>query len=170
MGCQPRKRGERLGNLQSIFDTGADLRVTRRPMLGVLGNDFNEKIATQIGVPVTEGYRLADVVAGMGAEKAGLQGDDVIVEMDGAPVRTWEDLGPALDRRQAGDEIEVVFYRGPEKNAVQMVLSGRTITDTPLDPAEFAQEYRKITKEVLEELRAAVEGASEASRSRCKRR
>ena len=72
-----------LENLESIFNTGADLRVTRRPMLGIMGNDFSEEIAASIGVPVTEGTRLADVVEGMGAEKAGLQGDDVIVEMDG---------------------------------------------------------------------------------------
>jgi Activator of Hsp90 ATPase homolog 1-like protein len=46
-----------LENLESIFDTGDDLRVTRRPMLGIMGNDFSEEIATSIGVPVTEGTR-----------------------------------------------------------------------------------------------------------------
>ena len=103
-----------LENLESIFDTGADLRVVRRPMLGIMGNDFNEEIAASIGVPVTEGTRLADVIEGMGAEKAGLQGDDVLVEMDGTSLRTWEDLGPVLQSRQAGDVVKVVFYRAPK--------------------------------------------------------
>ncbi|MFQ5943207.1 MAG: SRPBCC domain-containing protein [Anaerolineales bacterium] len=151
-----------LENLESIFDTGADLRVTRRPMLGVMGNDFNEEIAASISVPVSEGYRLADVVEGMGAEKVGLQGDDVIVEMDGSPVRTWEDIGPILQRKQAGDLVDVVFYRGSEKNGVEMELSGRPIPDTPLDPAAFAQEYRKIAADITNELRGALEGVSEA--------
>jgi uncharacterized protein YndB with AHSA1/START domain len=151
-----------LENLESIFDTGADLRITRRPMLGVMGNDFNEDIAASIGVPVTEGFRLADAIEGMGAEKAGLQGDDVIVEMGGTPVRTWEDLGPALQSRQAGDVVSVVFYRGAEKQAVEMELMGRQIPDLDLDPVAFAQEYRKVTGEVMKEIREALEGVTES--------
>ncbi len=151
-----------LENLESIFRTGADLRVTRRPMLGIMGNDFNEEIAASIGVPVTEGTRLADVVEGMGAEKAGLQGDDVIVEMDGTSLRSWEDLGPVLQRRRAGDTVSVVFYRGAEKQEVEMELMGRPIPDLDLDPEVFAQEYRKVAGEVMEELRQALDGVSES--------
>ena len=150
-----------LENLESIFDTGADLRITRRPMLGIMGNDFNEEIAKSIGVPVTEGFRLADVIEGMGAEKAGLQGDDVIVEMDGTSLRSWEDLGPILQRRQAGDKVSVVFYRGAEKQTVEMELMGRPIPDLDLDPAAFAQEYRKVTAEVIKDLKKALEGVTE---------
>ncbi|MEE9215902.1 MAG: PDZ domain-containing protein, partial [Anaerolineales bacterium] len=151
-----------LENLESIFDTGADLRVTRRPMLGIMGNDFNEEIAASIGVPVTEGTRLADVVEGMGAEKAGLQGDDVIVEMDGVSIRTWEDLGPVLQNRQAGDVVTVVFYRGEEKQEVEMELMGRPIPDLDLDPVAFAQSYREASALVMEELREALDGVSES--------
>jgi uncharacterized protein YndB with AHSA1/START domain len=151
-----------LENLESIFDTGADLRITRRPMLGVMGNDFNEDIAASIGVPVTQGFRLADAIEGMGAEKAGLQGDDVIVEMGRTPVRTWEDLGPALQSRQAGDVVSVVFYRGAEKQAVEMELMGRAIPDLDLDPVAFAQSYREVTAEVIKDLKEALEGVTES--------
>lgn len=151
-----------LENLESIFNTGADLRVTRRPMLGIMGNDFSEEIAASIGVPVTEGTRLADVVEGMGAEKAGLQGDDVIVEMDGTSLRSWEDLGPVLQRRRAGDTVSVVFYRGAEKQEVEMELMGRPIPDLDRNPEVFAQEYRKVAGEVMEELRQALDGVSES--------
>jgi len=151
-----------LENLESIFDTGADLRVTRRPMLGIFGNDFNAEIAKSIGVPVTEGFRLADAIEGMGAEKAGLQGDDVIVEMGGTPVRSWEDLGLVLQSRQAGDVVSVVFYRGAEKREVEMELMGRQIIDLDLDPAAFAQEYRKVTGEVIKEVNQALEEVAES--------
>ena len=149
-----------LENLESIFDTGADLRITRRPMLGIMGNDFNEEIAASIRVPVTEGTRLADVIEGMGAEKAGLQGDDVIVEMDGTSLRSWEDLGPILQRTRAGDTVSVVFYRGAEKQEVEMELMGRPIPD--LDPVAFAQSYREASAQVMEELKEALDGVSES--------
>jgi uncharacterized protein YndB with AHSA1/START domain len=150
-----------LENLESIFDKGADLRITRRPMVGIFGNDFNAEIAADLGVPVTEGMRLAGTAEGMGAEKAGLQGDDVIIEMAGTSVGSWEELGPILQRSKAGDIISVSFYRGPEKHEVEMELSGRRIPDTPLDPAAFAGEYRKVGAEVVSALRKALEGASE---------
>jgi uncharacterized protein YndB with AHSA1/START domain len=151
-----------LENLESIFDTGADLRITRRPMLGIRGNDFNEEIAASIGVPVTEGARLADAIEGMGAAKAGLKGDDVIVEMDGISLRSIENLGPVVQRRKAGDVVSVVFYRGAEKQEVEMELMGRPIPDLDLDPVAFAQSYREVTAEVLEELKEALEGVTEA--------
>jgi uncharacterized protein YndB with AHSA1/START domain len=151
-----------LENLESIFNTGADLRVTRRPMLGIMGNDFNEEIAASIGVPVAEGTRLADVVEGMGAEKAGLQGDDVIVEMGGTSIRNWGDLGPILQSKQAGDVVGVVFYRGAEKREVEMELMGRKIPDLDLDPIAFAQSYREASAQVMEELREALDGVSES--------
>ena len=130
-------------------------------MLGIFGNDFNAEIAADLGVPITEGMRLAGTVEGMGAEKAGLQADDVIVEMADTRVRNWEDLGPILQRGKAGDTVNVVYYRGPEKHEVAMELSGRPIPDAPLDPVAFANEYRKVGAEVVKELRETVAGVTD---------
>ncbi len=151
-----------LDNLESIFDTGADLRLTQRPMLGIMGSDFNERIAAEIGVPVTEGARIQTAIEGMGPALAGMQSGDVIVEMDGAPMRDWSDLGTVLREHKAGDEIGVGFYRGQTKHEVTMVLSKRPIPETPLDPVAFAHRYREVSQEVIEALRAAMEGVTEA--------
>ena len=72
-----------LENLASVLETGADLRITRRPMLGIYLADFNAEIAARLGVPVDFGSRLDGVLDGMGAQKAGLQKDDVIIGIDG---------------------------------------------------------------------------------------
>lgn len=150
-----------LENLESIFDTGADLRVTQRPMLGIMGSDFNERIAAEIGVPVSQGARIQTAIEGMGPALAGMQGGDVIVEMDGVEMRDWLDLGKVLRAHKAGDEIGVSFYRGPEKHEVKMKLSKRPIPETPLDPVEFAERLQQVNEEVMGELRAALEGVSE---------
>ncbi len=150
-----------LENLESIFDTGADRRLTERPMLGIMGSDFNERIAAEIGVPVTEGARIQDAIEGMGPAKAGMAGGDVIVEMDGTPIRDWVDLGPVLQRHKAGDVIDVSYYRGGEKHQVEMQLSRRPIPETPLDPKAFAQRYREVCGEVITELREALQGVPE---------
>ena len=72
-----------LENLAAVLETGEDLRLTRRPMMGIGVSDFDAEIARQMGVPVSKGIRLDAVVAGMGAEAAGLQPGDVIVRMGG---------------------------------------------------------------------------------------
>lgn len=77
-----------LENLASVLETGIDQRIARRPMLGIFLNDFNAEIARQMGIPVTEGIRIDELMPGLGAEKAGLQKNDVLVSMAGMPLST----------------------------------------------------------------------------------
>lgn len=158
------QRGWEVGleNLESIFSSGADLRITRRPMVGMMGNDFNEKIAAQFGVPVSEGVRLADTVEGMGAAKAGLQSNDVIVELAGKPIRSWPDLGKILQEQRAGESLPLAFYRGSQRHEVVLQLSARPIPETPLDPVEFARKLRQVDAEVIGEIQRVFGGVSEA--------
>jgi uncharacterized protein YndB with AHSA1/START domain len=150
-----------LENLVSICSTGEDLRIVRRPMLGIAPNIFNEEAADELGVPVTKGVRIDQPLEGMGAERAGLQSDDVIVEMGGHPIEGGADLVVALRDKQAGDVIPVVFYRGSEKISVDMELSRRPIEEFPLDPVAMAKRLREIDAEIINELSELLEGVSE---------
>jgi regulator of sigma E protease len=47
------------------------------------------------------------LIEGQAAEAAGLLPGDLIIEIDGQPVRAWADIGPAV----AGESIEVVVQR-----------------------------------------------------------
>jgi uncharacterized protein YndB with AHSA1/START domain len=150
-----------LENLESIFTTGEDLRIVRRPMLGIMMNDFTKQIAEEIGVPVTQGVRIDQTVEGMGAQRAGIQHDDVIVQMDGKPVRGFADLGAILQGHRAGDAIPVTFYRGAEQHTVSMELSRRPIPEVPLDPAALAEQVGAQYEQVYRELEQVFKGVSE---------
>jgi uncharacterized protein YndB with AHSA1/START domain len=154
-----------LENLASILETGEDLRYTRRPMLGIVLNDFDAKIAAKLGVPVTEGVRLDGVVDGMGAQAAGLQKDDVLISMAGKPVRDFSSLTVALNGKQAGEQVEVVFYRGAELKKVQMQLSGRPLPEIPNTPSDMANRAREIFQKDLAELEPALQGLTEEEAS-----
>jgi len=154
-----------LDNLESIFTSGEDLRIVRRPMLGIMMNDFTKQIAEEIGVPVIQGVRVDQPVEGMGAQRAGMQHDDVIVEMDGKPVRGFADLGAVLQGRRAGDTIQVTFYRGAEKRSVPMELSRRPIPEIPLDPAVLAEQVAAQYEQVYRELEEVFRGVSEEEAS-----
>jgi uncharacterized protein YndB with AHSA1/START domain len=150
-----------LENLASVLETGQDLRFVKRPMLGIFLNDFDAEIAAKLGVPVKDGVRLDGVIEGMGAKDAGLQKDDVIISMGNRPVKDFPSLTVALAGKQAGDRIEVVFYRGTELKTVQMQLSGRPLPEIPATPTEMAERAQAINQKDLAELEAALEGVSE---------
>jgi len=151
-----------LDNLASVTETGEDLRFTRRPMLGITISDFNAEVAAQLGVPVPEGIRIDGAVSGMGAEAAGLQADDVIVGMAGREITGWATLTDALAAKQAGDTVDVVFYRGPEKHTVEMTLSGRPIPEIPETAQALAEAARERHAEIESELEEFFEDVGDA--------
>lgn len=154
-----------LENLHSIFSSGEDLRFTQRPMLGVTVSDFDETIAERLDVPVSEGICLDGVVPEMGAGVAGLRENDVIVGIDGEEVTDWASLSNVLQRRRAGDEVEVTFYRGPERKEVRMTLSGRPLPPIPESIEELTVATQERYDEIDRELTEFFEGVSEAQAS-----
>ena len=152
-----------LPNLKSVLETGIDLRIANRPMLGIYPGDFTPEQAARLGVPVKEGQRLDAVVEGMGAAAAGLQQDDVIVAIDGKPVVSdFGSLRNAIAGKKGGDTVQVEFYRGPEKKTVAMQLSRRTMLEVPFDSAELAKQTRAKLEPALAELEKCLAGVSDA--------
>jgi uncharacterized protein YndB with AHSA1/START domain len=148
-----------LKNLKSVLETGIDLRIANRPMLGIVPGDFTDEQAAALGVPVREGLRLDGVVEGMGAQKCGLQKDDVIIEFAGHVIlKDASSFANAIAGKKGGDKIEVIYYHGPEKKIVTMELSKRPMPDVPFDPAELERQARKIYESALAELEKAFEG------------
>ncbi len=150
-----------LENLSSVLETGQDLRFIRRPMLGITITDFSPEIASRMGVPVSQGVRLDSVIVGMGAEAAGLQAQDVIVAIDGKEIVDFSSMATALQKRRAGDTVEMVFYRGAEKKIIPMTLSGRPIPPMPATVAELAVLARKRIEQACQILEDFVAGISD---------
>ncbi len=77
---------------------------------------WNRLVTARLGV---NGVVVAEVNPGSGAALAGLRGTqpntnqlgDIIVRVDGEPVRSWRELRLVLDRYQPGDEVEVTVSR-----------------------------------------------------------
>jgi hypothetical protein len=132
-------------------------------MLGIILDDYNAEIAAKLGVPVNYGTRLSDVVDGMGAQKAGLQKDDVIITVDGHELTSGTTLTSVMASKHAGDVVELVFFRGPDKKNAKMTLSGRPIPPIPTSGLELSRQvepiYQQFEKEILEIINAASESA-----------
>ncbi len=155
-----------LENLQSVLETGTDLRVARLPMLGIIPTAvIDADLAKRLGLPVNEGLQISTVVEGMGAEAAGLQEGDVLVGLGGVPVRNGATLAQAIRPFQAGDEIEVVFYRAKEKKTVTMRLSSRQVPEVPPQSKDLAKAVQNVYAELSAELDQILAGVTEEEAS-----
>jgi len=144
---------ESLENLKSVLETGIDLRIANRPMLGIIPGDFTEEQAKALGIPIHEGMRLDDVVENMGAQRAGLQKDDVIILMNEHVIKNDANSLPnAIAGKKGGDKIKVVYYRGKTKKTVNMLLGRRSMPEVPFNPIDLSEKAREIYEPALTRL------------------
>jgi S1-C subfamily serine protease len=97
-------------------------RSVSHPYIGVQGQTISADIASQYGLPVTEGAYIADVVAGSPANKAGIKSGDMVVVADGQPVKSMDDLIAAIRKKNIGGKVSVTFYRGSDKKTVDVTV------------------------------------------------
>ncbi len=144
-----------------MLENGEDLRITTRPMLGITPDEFNAGIAEKLGVPVVEGLRLGGIVEGLGAQKAGLKADDVIVAIDGQEI-TGASFAKFIQNKKAGDIVKVSFYRCAEKKTTKMTLSSRPIPPIPASGLELSKQVEPTYKRYESEIESLLKEASEA--------
>jgi len=70
----------------------------------------------------TGGATVARVVAGSGAEKAGLKEGDVIVKFGDQTINDSDDLVSAVQARKVGDQVEVTFKRDGNTQTATVTL------------------------------------------------
>ena len=109
--------------------------------LGVWAQPIEAEIARQFNLPVARGLLVVRAYEGSGADRAGIRagtdeivvagesyrlGGDIIVEIDGRPVRTPEQLREAISAKKPGDEVTIEAYRGDEKRSFEVTLGRQT--------------------------------------------
>jgi serine protease DegQ len=72
-----------------------------------------------------EGIVVESVTDGSAAAAAGIAAGDVIVEFDGEPIESTEDLVTALREKAAGDSVTVALERGGERVEITVTLGER---------------------------------------------
>lgn len=151
-----------LNNLQSILETGANLTITERVLVGIYVGPFDATIAGQLGVPVTDGVRVGGLVPGLSAAASGLQVNDVIVEAEGQPLTPTYTLPDAARGKRPGDTITVGFYRGAEKHTVKVTLKGYPLPEFPSDFNGLADMLERTHAGLEPRMVALFDGIDEA--------
>jgi serine protease Do len=96
-----------------------------RGWLGVAIQDLNEELAEALGVPVTRGVVISDVQEDSPAARGGLRREDVVVSIDGRPVREASRLRHLVAAAGPTAQMELEVYRGEQKHTLVVPLSAR---------------------------------------------
>lgn len=84
---------------------------TRRPTIGISGEDLSGQLGNYFGAPDGEGVLVREVNPGSPAEKAGLKAGDVIIKVDGERVRSVSDLREKLMGKHEKKSVAVGLIR-----------------------------------------------------------
>lgn len=106
----------------------------KRPYMGIQLQSVNEvsayhqKETLKLPEDVTSGVVIMTVDPNSPAEQAGLEDLDVIVEMDGDPIKDVIDLRKHLyNKKKVGDQLDIKFYRAGKLQETTMKLGGNTL-------------------------------------------
>lgn len=100
----------------------------RHGQIGVAIQDLTPDLAQALGTRRTEGAVIARIVPGSPAERAGLRPNDIIVAIDGAPMRSGSELRNRVGLSRIGDAIELTIERGGADRNVAVQIARATTT------------------------------------------
>jgi serine protease Do len=96
--------------------------VVHRPRIGVALQDVNSADAELYGLEEISGAEIVQVDPNMPGAEAGLQLGDVVVMLDGVPIRTVAELQTRIARFQPGDRptLGIIRYGEPMEKVVKL--------------------------------------------------
>lgn len=101
-------------NIDDVQTVAAQLMedgTVERGFLGITPFNLTPTIADQIGVPVEEGIVVVRVVGGPGADAAGLEEEDVIVQLRDEDIINTGEMSKFLLEHPPGSTVDLVYYR-----------------------------------------------------------
>ncbi len=93
-----------------------------RGMLGVEVSQISDDMVKALGLPSANGAAVASVVAGSGADNAGVQAGDVILAFNGRPVDQASDLPPLVGMTKPGSKVPLELFRSGKKQTLQVTI------------------------------------------------
>lgn len=111
--------------------------------IGIYMADLTPGVARQLGLNLSGGVLVQDVIPGGPAAKAGMRSYDVITEVDGVPVIQTGDLLRLIANKTAGEKAKLKINRDGKEQEITAVIARRKTEQ------EIAQDREERLKERL---------------------
>ncbi len=100
----------------------------RRGRLGVTAQDLTPELAKAFDIQATQGTVVAQVAGGSPAEKAGLKAGDVIIAVDGKPVRNSSEVRNSIGLMRVGEHVKMEILRGGATKIITATIAEPELT------------------------------------------
>jgi serine protease Do len=123
-----------INTLKTILNDLYDVKILRKPFLGVRFNNSTETLTKFLGNPLPGGCYVIETVKGSPLEKAGIMRGDMIYEINGHSVDMYGDMSVPWSedkisivdyplRLSIGDTITIVVFRKGQKKVFTVTFS-----------------------------------------------
>ena len=100
----------------------------RRGRLGIEMADLTPELSKKLGVNTLDGAVMAVVQAGSPADKAGIREGDVVIALNGRPIRHASELRARLGLTAIGEEVEMRINRGGTMRTIRTRIAAPDVS------------------------------------------
>ena len=123
-----------INTLKTILNDLYEIKILRKPFLGVRFNNSTESLTKFLGNPLPGGCYVIETIKGSPLEKAGIMKGDMIYEVNGHGVDMFGDMSVPWSedkisivdyplRLSIGDTVTIVVYRKGQKKILTVTFS-----------------------------------------------
>lgn len=98
----------------------------RRGFLGLHMETMTPELARSLRIRYRQGVYIVEVVEGSPADRAGVRAGDIVVSVNGQPIRSAVELRNIIVTRELGTELTLGIMRGSEKINVKAKVSSKS--------------------------------------------
>lgn len=109
--------------VKNLTDQILEYGEVRRGVLGVMGSELTSDLARTFGYKSQHGAFVSQVIEGSAAEKAGLAAGDIIISIDGKPVRSFGELRAKVATMGANKTVTLGLFRDGKEQKAKVTLA-----------------------------------------------
>jgi Do/DeqQ family serine protease len=99
----------------------------KRGQIGLRLQDLTPDIASSLGIDRTDGVLVAQVAPNSSAAAAGIESGDLIVAVDGSPLRTVAEMHKKIDFAHVGDTLTLTIIRDDRTLTAKVAVETSTL-------------------------------------------
>ena len=112
--------------MKSLVDQIIEFGEVRRGLLGIMGQDIDSGLSDAMKLDVNQGAFVSEVQPDSAAEKGGIQAGDIITEINGRLVVSFQELRAKVASKGAGTQLELTVLRKGKREKINVVLGDAT--------------------------------------------
>ena len=133
----------------------------RRGLLGVRIANLDPLVAETMGLDRNHGVVIDEVTSEGAADKAGVKVGDVVLAIDGQPMRNLTELRDRIGRTAPGTEVELLVLRDGKEKRIKVELelrteealaAGRSRDDADVEQEVLGLKVQELTAELAQRL------------------